>query len=161
MSRCNRDVYIAVALLILWGAFFGSTFYVEDMGYQSLGSEVWPRFILAVLLALLLGYLFQSLRRGGGPAAGGSSGLAGWFRRYQNALAIYALFFLFLVTLPWLGMLLGGILFVFLTLTALGERTPRAHVIHAVIAIGTIGGMWALFTFGLHVLLPEGVILRI
>ena len=30
---------------------------------------------------------------------------------------------------------------------------------HACIAIGTIGAMWSLFTFGLGVLLPPGMIL--
>lgn len=161
MSRYNRDVYVAIVLLLLWGVFFGATFYVEDLGYQTLGSEVWPRIILVVLLALLLGYLFQSLRRGGDPETKSGGGIGGWLRRYRNALWIYALFFLFLITLPWLGMLIGGILFVFLTLTALGEHTPRAHLVHAMVAVGTMGAMWALFTFGLQVILPRGVLLPI
>lgn len=159
MSRFNRDTYVAVVLLLLWGAFFTTTFFVEDMGYRTLGSEVWPRLILAALLLLLTGYFFQSVRRGAGTSTGG--GFKGWVLRYRNALWIYVLFFLFLVTLKWLGMLLGGILFVFLALTALGNRTPRDHVVHALVAVGTITAMWVLFTFGLSVILPEGVILRV
>ncbi|MGY9014836.1 MAG: hypothetical protein ACKVG9_06025, partial [Rhodospirillales bacterium] len=48
--------------------------------------------------------------------------------------------------------------FVFLTLTALGERTPRSLGIHAAIAIISITFMWSVFTFGLKVFLPQGII---
>jgi hypothetical protein len=55
-------------------------------------------------------------------------------------------------------MLIGGVLFVFLTLTALGERSPRAHAIHAAISFISIAFMWSVFTFGLRVILPQGEI---
>ena len=58
-------------------------------------------------------------------------------------------------------MLIGGTLFVFAVLTTLGERTVRRHLIHAGIAVGSISFMWAVFTFGLRVMLPPGEILRI
>jgi putative tricarboxylic transport membrane protein len=52
--------------------------------------------------------------------------------------------------------LLGGVLFVFGTLTALGRRDGRGLIVHAAIALGTIGFMWGVFTYGLHVMLPQG-----
>lgn len=158
MGKANRDTYVAIFLLLFCGVFFAATFDIEDMGYETIGSEVWPRLILFVLFALTLAYLFQSLRKGPDEVRA-EGGFKGWVARYQNALWCYALFFLFLVTLPWLGMLLGGIGFVFATLTVLGNRSPRDHMIHAIIAIGMISGMWAIFTFGLKVFLPQGVIL--
>jgi len=53
-------------------------------------------------------------------------------------------------------MLLGGILFVFLALTVMGERTMRNHLLHATIAIVSVGLMWSIFTYGIGVILPEG-----
>lgn len=159
MLKANRDTYVAVVLLAICGVLFSSTFYVEDMGYATIGSEVWPQLILVVLAALTLAYLFQSLRQGREAGGEEGGGFRGWLGRYRNALWCYLLFFLFLVTLPWLGMLLGGILFVFLTLTVLGNRSPRDHLIHGIIAVGTITLMWAIFTFGLNVFLPQGEIL--
>ena len=160
MSKLNRDVIVAIFLLVLCGVFFWASGQIKDMGYETIGAEVWPRFILVALLTLTLIYLFQSLRLP--PKEGGEGGgLMGWVFRYRNALWCYALFFVFLITLPWLGMLIGASLFVFAALTVLGERTLRAHGIHAVIAVTSISVMWAIFTFGLRVILPEGEILRI
>lgn len=160
MSAVSRDVVVALALLVLCGAFLVATFDIRDPGYATIGAAVWPRLILLVLVVLTLIYLFQSLRRS--PAATvGAGERRPWFARYRNALWCYALFFLFLVTLPFLGMLMGGVLFVYLALAVMGERTLRAHLVHAAIAAGTIGAMWAIFTYWLRVVLPQGELLRI
>ena len=160
MSRLNRDAVTALVLLVIIGAFFAASFEIRETAYATIGADVWPRLILAVMLVLTLIYLAQSLRKDDEPRGTGTAA-GGLLVRYQNAFWCYALFGLFLVTLPVLGMLLGGILFVFLALTVMGERTPHAALRHAAIAIGTIGVMWAIFTFGLGVFLPEGRILRI
>lgn len=160
MSGINRDTIVAVCLLALCGVFFWASFDIREMGYATIGADVWPRLILLALFVLSVIYLFQSLRRtetGIDEAAEGK----GWTERYRNALWCYALFGLFLITLPFLGMLLGGILFVFAALTVMGERNWRAHLTHAAIAIGTIGIMWAIFTYWLRVILPQGEILRL
>jgi len=47
-------------------------------------------------------------------------------------------------------------LFVFFALTFLGSLELRLVPIHAAVAVGTVGAMWAIFTFGLRVFLPEG-----
>ena len=153
----NRDTVVAIALLVLCGVFFTATFDIRETTYATIGAEVWPRLILVLLFVLSAIYLFQSIQRSESPddqAEAEPGGLG----RFRNALWCYALFGLFLLTLPWLGMLIGGVLFVFGALTAMGERTPRAFGLHAAIAVGTIGMMWAIFTYGLRVILPEGVI---
>lgn len=157
MARLNRDSVCAIVILMAGGVFFWATFQIPDMHYESLGSEVWPRIILALLFLLTSGYLFQSLKQGP-DESGEGGGLRGWIGRYRNALWCYALFAGFLFSLDYLGMLIGGILFVFLTLTALGERSLRAHAVHAAIAIVSITFMWSIFTYGLHVILPQGEI---
>lgn len=157
MARLNRDTVCALVILLAGGVFFWATFHIPDMQYESLGSDVWPRFILVLLFLLAFGYLFQSLKQGA-DEVGEGGGLLGWVRRYRNALWCYGLFFLFLLTLDYLGMLIGGVLFVFLTLTALGDRTLRAHAIHAAVAIISVVLMWSIFTFGLKVILPQGEI---
>jgi len=154
----NRDTVIAVALLLFCGLFYAASFQIEQTNYGTIGAEVWPRLILAILFVLSTIYLFQSARKGQGETAGHE---AGFFSRYRNAILCYGLFLAFLLTIDFLGMLLGGIVFVFLALSVLGERTAKQLSIHALVAVISVGAMWAIFTFALRVILPEGTILSI
>lgn len=158
VSAINRDTVIAVFLLLFCGAFYAASFEIEETTYATIGAEIWPRLIIAVLFVLSGIYLFQSVRMGPGEAAGQKTD---FFTRYRNAILCYALFLGFLLTLDVLGMLLGGVAFVFLALSVLGERTPKQLAIHAGVAVVSVGAMWAIFTFALRVILPEGTILTI
>jgi hypothetical protein len=165
VKRLNADTVSAVFLLLLTGVFFAATFEIRETSYGQMGSEVWPRLVLILLGVLSATLLLRSVvspaqRAGsdGTEAARSGGGLAGWFARYRNAFICYGLFLLFLLTMPWLGMLIGGVLFVFLMLCALGGWQPRQLLIHALVAAASVGAMWAVFTFGLRVILPQGVI---
>ena len=158
MNTINRDTVIAIFLLLFCGVFFAASFQIEKTTYATIGAEVWPLLILALMFVLSAIYFFQSVRKGAGEEAKPE---AGFIERYRNAILCYLLFLVFLLTLDVLGMLLGGIAFVFLALSALGERTPRQLGIHAIVAVVSVGAMWAIFTFALRVILPEGTILSI
>lgn len=158
MSAINRDTIVAVFLLLFCGVFYAASFQIEKTTYATIGADVWPLLILAVLFVLSGIYLFQSVRMGPGEAPEQE---ASFFERYRNAILCYGLFLVFLLTLDVLGMLLGGSAFVFMALSLLGERTPRQLAIHAMVAIVSVGAMWAIFTFALRVILPEGSILSI
>ncbi len=159
----NRDVVVALLLLLFCGVFFWESFNIQLTDYGQLDSTVWPRLILGALVIATLVYLGQALRgeieEGIAAEAKPIGGLSGWLARYRNALSCYALFLLFLITLPFFGLLIGGILFVFLALTVLGRPSLSLVPLHAAIAIGSVGTMWAIFTFGLRVFLPEGVLI--
>mgnify|MGYP001817139609 CR=1 FL=1 len=159
MGRINRDVIVALLLLAGCGAFFHASFQIEETNYGTIQSWVWPRIVLTALTGACLLLLGQALLRGAETVEKRRGGFLAWAGRYRNAAYVYGLFFLFLVTLPYLGMLLGGVLFVFVTLTVLGRPQASLVPLHLAIAIGSIGAMWAIFTFALRVILPQGVIL--
>jgi hypothetical protein len=73
---------------------------------------------------------------------------------WRNVIAVFSIFALYLLVLPYLGMLIGNILFSFILLTVLGGW--NAILTHLVIALGASGGMWLLFTHVLEVFLPRG-----
>jgi putative tricarboxylic transport membrane protein len=162
MRALNRDAIVALVLLVIGGVFFVASFEIRDPGYGQMGSHVWPQINLALLIIMTLFYLGQSLKAGrveeADPTEVGD-GFVGWLKRYKNAFYCYILFFGFLLSLPVLGMLLGGILFVFLLLNALGGWQPRTMVKHFLVAVISIGIMWSIFTFALRVILPEGMIM--
>lgn len=164
MSLPNRDTIIAIVLLFFTGVLIWASFDIRSPDYGTLAPSAWPRSVLAILLVFGLIYLFQSLRaprsEGGGDREG-PGGLAGWFVKYRNPLWCYLIYFLFLATLPFFGTLIGGILLVFLLLSVLGGFAPRKLLLHGVIASVSMGAMWAIFTFGLRVILPQGSLFEV
>lgn len=155
MKRLNRDTVTAVLLLLFCGLLYRQTFFVRKVPFSIMGSEVWPRVILTALFILLLIYLFKSLIT---PPKNtlDKRPLKVWLEMYRNPLWCFGMFFLFLISLPYFGMLLSGILFVFITQTIIGSRDKRSLILHAMVAVGAVGGMWAVFRFGLGVVMPAG-----
>jgi len=166
MGRLNRDAVIAIVLLMACGIFFWSTFSIRVPDYGQLKPSTWPRVILGVLTLLSAIYLVQSLRRG--PSAedelndtdspARAPGAIGWILYWRNPLWCFGLFFVYLMTLPVLGSLIGGVLFVFTLMGVLGGWSPRNLIQHAALALISVGGMWSIFTYGLGVILPPGEI---
>ena len=162
MTRVNRDTVVAVVLLLACAVFATATFEIREPDYGQLSPATWPRVVVGILTVLSVIYLVQSIRKGVPEATGdeaGFGGVAGFLAHWRNVFWCFALFLAYLLTMPYLGMLIGGLAFVFLLLNALGGWGPKQLILHGIIAVVAVGGMWALFTFGLHVLLPPGEIL--
>jgi len=161
MERINRDVIIAIVLLLFCGVFFWASFEIRQPDYGTLSPAVWPRLIIALLGFLSVIYLIQSIRRGPDEKAADEDrpqNLRERFAYWRNVFWCFALFFFYLVSLEWLGMLVGGMTFVFLLLGMLGGWSVRNALFHAAVAVLIVGSMWSLFTFGLGVLLPRGLL---
>ncbi len=158
MIRVNRDTVVAILLLVGCGVLLNASFDIREPDYGQLSPATWPRVIVGVITLLSLIYLVQSIRRGvpEEPGEKATRGLGEWMAHWRNVFFVFALFFAYLVVLPWLGMLVGGIAFVFLLLNALGGWSPDRLARHAAIAAVSVGGMWSVFTFGLGVILPRG-----
>ena len=161
MARMNRDTMVAIFLLLFCGVLIWSTYDIRQPDYGVLLPSTWPRVILAALTLLSFIYLLQSIKAGPDEIVDDPDkkpGLMGFLSYWQNPIKCFFMFFLFLLTLPYLGMLIGGISFVFLLMCLLGGWAPERMLVHAIIAVGAVGAMWSLFTFGLEVMLPEGMI---
>ncbi len=158
--RLNRDTIIAIVLLFLSGALFVSTFQLPAAMFGQLPSSLWPRIILIPLAILAFILLIQAQRTTADPSAT-SMGLRQWLQYYRNPIVVFFLFFLFLVTMPVLGMLIGGVLYVFVTLNVLGGWGRKQLLQHGLISAVFVIGMWTVFTQLLGVFLPEGILLRV
>ena len=162
MKRLNRDTMVAALLLVMCGVFLYSSGSIKTPEFEKLAPgqmdpSFWPRLILAGLVIMCGIYLVQSLLAPAVPREG-RGGLMGWYRRYRNPIWCYAAFLAFLLLLPVLGMLAAGALFVFGLMTLLGGRDSVALRHHALVTLGTVGGMWLIFACGLEVQLPRGEI---
>lgn len=167
MGRQSINALCAVILLLFCGVLFYASFDIRVTEYSTLQPSVWPRLIIICLglssaLLLIRSFLWPEPATAGDDAGTPQSQdvpTVGGFARYRNALLIFGLFLAFLITLPWLGMLIGGMAFVFLTLTAIGHADIRSLLIHLAISVLSVGIMWAIFTYVLHVILPGGEII--
>ena len=155
MGSLNKDTVIAVVLIAITSVFFWETFNIPELGYASMGSEVWPRVIMTPLLILCVVYLVQSFRKKA-AADGKSVSLGTVISDYRNPIMCFVIFFVFLLTVEYLGMLIAGVLLTFILLTAIGNRTPKALALHVAISVASVGLVWSLFTFVLRVYLTEG-----
>ncbi len=158
MSSINRDTIVAITLLAACGGLYMATFEIREPDYGQLSPATWPRMIIGIVTFLSAIYLVQSVRQGPTEKSEKTewSGFANFVSQWRNVLCVFALFLGYLLILPWVGMLLGGAAFVFSLLMVLGPFSGRDAVIHLVIALLTVGGMWLLFTHGLGVILPRG-----
>ncbi len=163
MTTMSRDTIVSIILLLFCGFMVWAGTLIRDPQFGELSPAAWPKGVTWVLTAFCVIYFLQSVIadrngtaevRAADPARG--PGLGGWFRYYFNPIVCFVLYFTFLATLPYFGTLIGGILLVFALLSFLGGIAPKQIVIHALIAVISVGAMWALFTYGLRVLLPRG-----
>jgi hypothetical protein len=163
MKHMNRDAWLAVFLLLFTGFMFWASFDIREPDYGVLAPSVWPRVILTLFGILSAIFLVQSLRAGPDAPVEGADGrpssLKGYLVYWRNPIICFSLFAAYLALLPVLGMLLDGMAFVFVLLCALGGWSARDMAIHATVAVIAVGGMWSLFTFGLNVLLPTGILI--
>ena len=158
--RLNRDTVVAIALLFMCGALFINTFQMPPAMFNQMPATLWPRMIL-VPLALLSGLLLVKAQMAEVDQTAQVRSLSEWFVFYKNPIVCFMLFFLFLITMPTLGMLVGGLLYVFITLSFLGGWSPKLVMRHGAISIFFVFGMWIIFTQFLGVFLPEGILLRV
>jgi putative tricarboxylic transport membrane protein len=158
MNRVNRDSIIAILLLMMCGTFYVASFDIRVPDYGTLPPTAWPRAILVFLTILSAIYLVQSIKYPPESIVI-TGGLKGLLKEFKNPIWCFALYLAFLLTLPVLGMLVGGILFVFCMLTVLSGAGLSKILLHSMIAILSVGLMWSLFTYALNVMLPEGMLI--
>jgi len=163
MMNINKDTFVAIFLLLFCGIMINSSFDIEDPGYQGMKASFWPIIVLFLLSIMSLVMLIKSIivQPENNNLKSNNTNKPNVFFKFKNALICFFMFVLFLAFLDYLGMLIGGVLFVFGLLTLLGGFQLEKIINHLIISIITIGIMWSIFTFGLKVILPEGEILRI
>ena len=132
-----------------------ASFDIREPDYGVLSPAAWPRLIIIIMGVLSVLYFVQSLRM---PKTDTSNtqkkNLFEFMNYWRNVFAVFIIFAAYLVALPSLGMLIGNIAFSFVLLSVLGGWRP--FIVHGLVAIGTSGGMWLLFTYALEVFLPRG-----
>jgi putative tricarboxylic transport membrane protein len=161
MTNNKSDIIIAIFLLCFSGIMINDASNIRDLGFEGMKADAWPRvvlWLLVVMSSIMLGKSYIQFKTEGHKD---NNTFHVNLSKFKNAIICFGMFLFFLSTLDYLGMLLGGIAFVFGLLTFLGGFSLNLIIRHFVISVLSIGFMWMVFTFGLRVMLPEGEILRV
>ena len=151
----NRDSIAALCLILASGGLMLASLEIREPDYGVLSPATWPRLIIFILGLLSLIYFIQSMRVPPIKASiSDRQTLPAFFSYWRNVFYVFIIFGLYLLVLPYVGMLIGNMLFSFILLTALGGLRPI--ILHACVALMASGGMWLLFTYVLEVFLPRG-----
>ena len=151
----NRDTIAALCLILASGGLMLASLEIREPDYGVLSPATWPRLIIFILGLLSLLYFIQSMRVPPIKASiSDRQTLPAFFSYWRNVFYVFIIFGLYLLVLPYVGMLIGNMLFSFILLTALGGLRPI--ILHACVALMASGGMWLLFTYVLEVFLPRG-----
>ena len=135
----NKDTIVAIFLLLFCGIMINNSFEIEDPGYQGMKASFWPTVILCLLSVMCLVMLIKSVvYKTDNNLHTIDENTSNIFLKFKNALICFFMFVLFLTFLDYLGMLIGGILFVFGLLTLLGGISPKKLFNHFNISLITI-----------------------
>ena len=161
MTNNKSDIIIAIFLLCFSAIMINDTSNIRDLGFEGLKADAWPRVVLWLLVIMSSVMFGKSYLLFKTPDHKDNTTFRINFSKFKNAFLCFGMFIFFLLTLDYLGMLIGGVLFVFGLLTLLGDFSYKLLIKHFSISIISVGLMWMIFTFGLKVMLPEGEILRV
>lgn len=167
MTHRISDLVVSILLLLFSAVMINDSSNIRDLGFDGMKADFWPKIVLWLLVimsSILFGKSFIFIKNN--PAISNLKIdnkilIISTLIKFKNAFICFAMFMFFLLTLDYLGMLIGGVLFVFGLLTFLGNFNFKSIVKHFLISIISIGCMWAIFTYGLKVMLPEGEILNV
>ena len=98
-----------------------ASFEIREPDYGVLSPAAWPRIIIIIIGGLSVIYLIQSFstpQKDISPVP--KKTLKEFVLYWRNVIAVFSIFALYLLALPYLGMLVGNILFSFILLTVLG-----------------------------------------
>ena len=156
--RFQADTVIGAILVVLVTTLFIMTIGLPSAPYGTMGPALFPRVLLIALFPLCAALcgkgLIHDLRSRPEPLRP----FAEWFHDYQNVLAVYVLFFLFALALPWAGYMVSGFAFLLLAQLALGPKGWGKVPQFLAVTIGVLAALYFIFRVILLVLLPEGEI---
>ena len=156
--RLRAETIIGAILLVMFAAFFVTTFFLPKAPYGTMGPALFPRVLLIALFPLCAGLFLQGLIRDLRQSRPKGRPLGEWFHEYRNVLASYALFLLFAWTLPYAGYLISSFVFLLGMQVLLGPKSWGKVPQYLAVTLGVIAGLFLLFRWFLLVLLPEGEI---
>ncbi|UOA14977.1 tripartite tricarboxylate transporter TctB family protein [Sulfitobacter dubius] len=151
----KREVFLGAATVILCAVLYYQTTLIADYGFAQVGADVWPKIILGAIAALALIQMALGIYRSGlSPDSRPATRQANWRKSAVVPFTVFGATIGFALLVPYAGFTASGLLMVFVLLSAIGPKSPRAIVMHAAIAAISVLTVAFFFSCVMGVLLP-------
>lgn len=153
----KREAFLGAATVVLCAVLYHQTTLISDYGFAQVGADVWPKIILGTIAALAVLQMAQGLKR---PRSRGESqstpvaARSNWRDRALVPLTVFGAITGFALLVPYAGFTVSGLLMVFVLLSVIGPKSPRAIATHAAIAAVSVLSVAFFFSYVMGVLLP-------
>lgn len=146
-----------VALLAVSGGLFLEATGIPTSRFEVLGAGAFPMLVHGVLIVLLLGAIFGSLRRIPAAAYGRfGAQVTDWARARRLVFVLFVCLGLYLAGIPVIGYPVATLVFLGVLQITLAPKTKAAFAIALVLAVVFSFGLNWLFAEVFNVFLPRG-----
>ncbi|WP_417588907.1 tripartite tricarboxylate transporter TctB family protein [Pararhodobacter oceanensis] len=153
----KREAFLGAATVLLCAVLYYQTTLIADYGFAQVGADVWPKMILGAIAALALLQMALGLYRPRsrvGSEVSPAGARPDWRGSALVPLTVFGAIIGFALLVPFAGFTVSGLLMVFVLLTVIGPKTPRAIAAHAAIAAVSVLSVAFFFSYVMGVLLP-------
>lgn len=153
----KREAFLGAATVLLCAVLYHQTTLIADYGFAQVGADVWPKMIVGAIAALALLQTALGLYRPR-SRAGSETSPVGARPSLRDAalvpLTVFGAIIGFALLVPYAGFTVSGLVMVFVLLSVIGPKTPRAIAAHAAIAAVSVLTVAFFFSYFMGVLLP-------
>ncbi len=141
------DRWVGVVLLVAGAALFGETFFFRTFDWDPVGMAFWPRVLLGMMAAVAIWHIVK-----GRVAADAAEPLT------SRAFAVFGGGMVYVLLLDIVGFFILTPAALFLYSLWLRPLSARAAASSALAALFGTGLVYAIFEYGLDVILPRGIL---
>ncbi|MFQ3789097.1 tripartite tricarboxylate transporter TctB family protein [Halomonas sp. A29] len=156
MLRLTKDRALALAMLVLVGIMLAETSNIRPpTSWQPYGSALFPRILLGVIALLAALIFIKSMIDGVPQRTSPRRTFLQWLAYNKAVLALFAMFGLYALLLPFVGYIVATLCFMVASLALLlGVDTWRKWALNLAVSFTLVPLIYVIFRFGLKVWLP-------
>lgn len=145
-SQMPFDRWLGIGLLVIGAVLFYDTFFFRTFNWDPLGMAFWPRVLLGALALVSVWHIWK-----------GRIGNEEGERFTPRAFVVFGGGVLYVLGLDYLGFFVATPLVLFVYSLWLRPVSARAVVSSAAVAAVGTGLVYAIFEYGMEVILPRGI----
>ncbi|WP_316979848.1 tripartite tricarboxylate transporter TctB family protein [Shumkonia mesophila] len=146
-SEIPIDRWVGVVLLVVAAGLFYDTFFFRTFNWDPVGMTFWPRVLLAAMAAIAIWHIVK-----GRVAAGAAE------RFTLRSFVVFGGGVVYVFLLDYLGFFIITPVALFIYSLWLRPMSARAVVSSVVVAVSGTGLVYAIFEYGMDVILPRGIL---